>query len=382
MKKQKFRIMSMALTAMLCFSSAGCALFKKSGVSDSNMEMPIEIIAPNGEVFPYIDDAKLYLLAPASMDNVKDYCAPFGGCLNPNKPITLKWECESKENITSITLEYGLANAENPVKVVLSGDAKSYDLYNLYKASEYVWSVTAQSANGKQWTMKSSFTTTDLGPRVIKVDGIYNVRDVGGYITDEGKRTVQGLLYRGGSLLPADVYDSKLTEEGARVMSEVLGIKTELDVRGKGAESGEVEKSPIPNADLEYIHISGYSDCFTMQENYRQVFSLLADKNRYPIYFHCTGGADRTGTVAFLVNALLGVSEDDLIHDYEFTSFSRYGERNAFQGKYSEYFIPFYETLNTYAGKNLKEKVESYLLSIGVTQAEIASIRAILNGEK
>ena len=154
--------MSMALTAMLCFSSAGCALFKKSGVSDSNMEMPIEIIAPNGEVFPYIDDAKLYLLAPAGMDNVKDYCAPFGGCLNPNKPITLKWECESKENITSITLEYGLANAENPVKVALSGDAKSYDLYNLYKASEYVWSVTAQSANGKQWTMKSSFTTTDF----------------------------------------------------------------------------------------------------------------------------------------------------------------------------------------------------------------------------
>ena len=39
------------------------------------------------------------------------------------------------------------------------------------------------------------------------------------------------------------------------------------------------------------------------------------------VYFHCAGGADRTGTLAFLIEALLGVSESDLSKDYELTSF-------------------------------------------------------------
>lgn len=378
---KKRRVFAACAWILSCVFCAGCAGFGIIGGSNSKMKTPIKIIAPEGEVFPYIDDAKLYLLAPEDMNNVGGYCAAFGACPNPNKAITLEWECDEKKNITSITLEYGLKNDKNPIKVTLPGDARTYDLYNLYKASEYVWSVTAQAENGKKWTVKSNFTTTDLGPRVMKVDGIYNVRDVGGYMTDEGKRTVQGLLYRGGALAPADVYDSQLTPEGALVMLEVMGIKTELDVRGKGAESGDVDKSPIPGADLEYIPISGYSDCFTLQENYRQVFSLLADRSKYPVYFHCTGGADRTGTVAFLVNALLGVSEKDLIQDYEFTSFSIYGERNAQRGNFSDYFVPFRKKLETYTGDTLKEKVESYMRSIGVTEQEIANIRAIMLGE-
>ena len=48
---------------------------------------------------------------------------------------------------------------------------------------------------------------------------------------------------------------------------------------------------------------------------YTPIFGIaaIADENRYPVYIHCTGGADRTGTLAFLINALLGVGEDDLI---------------------------------------------------------------------
>ena len=39
------------------------------------------------------------------------------------------------------------------------------------------------------------------------------------------------------------------------------------------------------------------------------------------VYFHCAEGADRTGTLAFLIEALLGVSESDLSKDYELTTF-------------------------------------------------------------
>jgi len=126
----------------------------------------------------------------------------------------------------------------------------------------------------------------------------------------------------------------------------------------------------------------GYGGAFDLKENFRKVFSLMADKSNYPMYFHCTGGADRTGTVAFLVNALLGVSEVDLIHDYEFTTFSIYGQRNTQQGEYSGYFQDFITRLKSFDGDTLAEKTENYMLSIGVTETEIYNIRAIMLGEE
>ena len=89
---------------------------------------------------------------------------------------------------------------------------------------------------------------------------------------------------------------------------------------------------------------------------------------------HCTAGADWTGTVCYLLNALLGVSEKDLMKDFEMTSFSIYGLRTDTSGR----FMYLYILLNETNGKNLKEKAEKLLLSIGVTSDEIKSIRSIL----
>ena len=94
---------------------------------------------------------------------------------------------------------------------------------------------------------------------------------------------------------------------------------------------------------------------------------------------HCTGGADRTGTVSFLVNALLGVDERTLIQDYELTSFSIYELRNYNSTVYQ--FRQFVEKLKTYEGDTLRKKTENYMLSIGVTETEIYNIRAIMLGK-
>jgi hypothetical protein len=117
-------------------------------------------------------------------------------------------------------------------------------------------------------------------------------------------------------------------------------------------------------------------------QSYRQLFSTLAVKENYPIYMHCTGGADRTGTVSFLLNAMLGVSELECIQDYELTSFSVYEERNTRSGPYAKYYEEFRAQLDAYAGDTLQEKAEAYLIRIGVTKAEIDSIKAIMHGEK
>ena len=61
------------------------------------------------------------------------------------------------------------------------------------------------------------------------------------------------------------------------------------------------------------------------QQAIRSVIGCL-EKGKV-VYFHCAGGADRTGTLAFLIEALLGVSESDLSKDYELTTFDGSNKR-------------------------------------------------------
>ena len=342
----------------------------------------IAITSGTGEVFPYVKKAKEYLQAEEGR-NVAHYVGSYD---NPAKGIELAWMCDAK-NVESYTLCYGVKGCAEIEKTQLDvGKLKNYNLYNLYKGTEYEWSVTANLSNGKSISANANFKTTELGPRVMQIDGIYNTRDLGGYATSFGKTTKQGLIYRGGALTPymeggVVVYPSELTEEGKIYMSKTLGIKSDLDLRGAGAEAGNLEVSPIPGAELYYVRIGGYGAAFEMTKEFRTVFLLLSDRASYPMYIHCTGGADRTGTVSFLLNALLGVSEEDLVRDYEFTTFSRYGQRNTQEGEFAGYFQDFIKKLKTYEGETLAQKTEAYALSIGVTQEEIDSIREIFLGE-
>ena len=238
--------------------------------------------------------------------------------------------------------------------------------------------VTAYDANDKKLgEVESDFKTTDLGPRVMNIPDIHNVRDLGGYTTENGKRTRQGLIYRGGTLRPVDVYSSNLTDEGAAYMSQVMGIRTEIDFRNE-VEAGGITESLIPNAKLQYCTLGGYADIFNYKESVRKIFTMLANEDSYPLYIHCTGGADRTGTVAFLINALLGVSEKELIQDYEFTSFSIYQERNVQTGVYAPMYQAFRAEIEQCEGATLQDKTENCLISLGVTAEEIANLRAIM----
>ena len=103
-------------------------------------------------------------------------------------------------------------------------------------------------------------------------------------------------------------------------------------------------------------------------------FSDLADESNYPIYLHCTYGRDRTGTVCYLLEAVLGLSDENLRREYEMSVFNdSYADFESFAGLTT--------MLSMYEGATTQEKAENYLLSIGVTADEIASIRRIFLGE-
>ena len=346
--------------------------------SQSKQTVPVlELLSPSGEVIPYIQNVIDYLKAGKGAD-VSTYYSTSDK--NAFQPISVVWK-STVTDATAIRVEYSTkADYSDAVRVELTPENTKLDLYNLLKATEYHLRVTAIRGGTQIKSAETTFRTTDLGPRIMNIGGIHNVRDMGGYLTASGERTVQGLLFRGGALSPDSsyAYDHALDESGKKYMSETLGIKTDFDLRSTTENLG-LTASPIPNATLEYYAINGYSSAFdsAYKEKYRKVFSDLSNQSKYPVYLHCTGGADRTGTVAFLINALLGVDETALIQDYEMTSFSVYGERNS-QG---DNFKPFLEKLKTYNGDTLSQKTENYMLSIGVTETEIYNIRAIMLGK-
>ena len=401
MKKRIARSLCILLSGLILVTSTACASVNPDGDSSSTTKNPTEttqgseiesteettdiekestlmITAPKGEVFPYLDRARKYLEAGKNANVGKK----FEHIPNPQVPITVKW-ITTDENITHYTVEYATqSDFSDAITKQVEHPATSLDLYNLYKSTTYYVRITSYRENEEVSKAESSFTTTSLGPRVMNIDGIYNVRDLGGYKTSSGETTLQGLLYRGGSLIPADVYESNLTDSGKEYMSEVMGIRTEIDFRTP-TEAKNDGGSPIPNANLFYVTLGGYADSMINWKGaYRRLFSILSNESNYPIYMHCTGGADRTGTVSFILNALLGVSELELIQDYEFTSFSIYHLRSTMGGDYKEYYTEWMSTFNSFEGNTLSEKAESFLLSAGVTQAEINNFKAIMLGKE
>lgn len=181
----------------------------------------LKIISPEGVVYPYIDIVKNYL---ESDKGVEEFYEKVG---NAYAPVTIEWK-NSYENVRSVKVEYSVSEDMSGAETTeLEGYKTKLNLYNLLKGTKYYVRVTAVLAGGEEKSAVSSFETTDLGARFMKIDGIFNVRDLGGYTTASGERTLQNMFFRGGALSPESHgwYDYvKLSESGKKYMSEKLGI--------------------------------------------------------------------------------------------------------------------------------------------------------------
>ena len=238
-------------------------------------------------------------------------------------------------------------------------------VYNLMVGTRYYWQVSA----GEQTSLVHSFATEDGYPRFIRMDGVSNVRDIGGYYTTDGKRVKQGLAFRSAHL-------DGITEQGLAVAHDRLGIRTDLDLRGGSSRPLGNSVAHVSVAMQWYEHI--------FEEEYhkdvRAAISTFANKENYPIIFHCSMGRDRTGTTTYLILGLLGVDEETLHREYYASFFSTQGAFDA------EEFVLLVKNMqrltkeiNKYGDENdtLQEKIEAYLLAIDVTPEEIQSIRDI-----
>lgn len=300
------------------------------------------------------------------------------------KPVTLSYGVEKSEKpIDFAYAEISLTEDFSSVVCIelFEEDSTSVDVYNLQTDMQYYFRIVAQEQDDEELSASGSFVTA-ASPRFISLDGACNVRDIGGWKTEDGKTVKQGLLYRGSEIdggKNTGHVDFCLTEKGIEQL-RALGIKTDLDLR---SESVKVSEYSILGADVNrtFYDAAQYQTIVydVNAERTRAIFSALAKPEAYPVYMHCTHGVDRAGSTAFLLNALLGVSKADLIRDYELSAFYynfAHVNRNVNNGgtilKLASVLEDYYE------GETFAEKVASFLLSIGVTQAEIDSIRSIL----
>ena len=275
----------------------------------------------------------------------------------------------------------------------------------LIPGTTYYYKVVGENKE----TKIDSFKVDDSGVRPITVGGAANVRDLGGWKADGGIISYN-LLYRGGKI--NDGQNCALDENGLDVMKNTLGIKTEIDLRFANIDDGGQTESVL-GKDVKYVKAPFHAYNYILPEfshygendrsyleisasSLKTIFDVLADEKNYPIFFHCNAGADRTGTLAFLIESVLGVSESDMTKDFELTSFSSYGPRyrgkikngqfvNGVMQDDSSNFVAFGYFLErikaVYCGDNesLNAGAVNYLKAVcGVTEEEFSAIRKIL----
>ena len=230
-------------------------------------------------------------------------------------------------------------------------------------------------------------------------DGCFNARDLGGLSTDDGRQTRWRALVRSDSL-------DGLTSAGWAAL-EAYGIRTIVDLLNDEEVEPDVEPRPaelttvrVPLDDVGdtefWQHcwdnkLDGtplYYRPFLERKPAQCAAAVRAIARAEPggVLFHCGGGRDRTGLVAFLLLALVGVEPDEIVRDYELSN-DRLPPLWVARGMRDQ--RPLIEAAlarkNTTARALLLDllasfDVEAYLRSAGLAEEELAALRDRLVG--
>jgi len=362
------RVLALVLALMMSLSLVACG-----GEGGSSSASGISL-ADIGEVSLVNDTMAEYMADDIS--RTSRYAAGTAELSKP-KPVSLSW---TAKDATSFEVKVGEKEDLSDAWVFTATET-ALDVYNLKVGTTYYWAVTATKADGSTDTSATgSFKTAADMPRTIDCDGITNMRDLGGWTTEDGKVVKQGLLYRSGRLNSnkTEVVTPEITAAGLEVMAQ-LGIKTELDLReAENNEIGSLTESLIAGA--KYVNIPMIGELNKTRSNndaqMLQVFELLGDKSNYPVVYHCSIGTDRTGYLSYVINALLGVPEESLQRDYLLSNFGNIGGSRKIARIQNDYI----NYINDFEGANLAEKTENFLLGLGVKQEQIDTVREVMLG--
>ena len=158
--------------------------------------------------------------------------------------------------------------------------------------------------------------------RIVPLTRGSNFRDVGGYRTTDGKRVRWGMIFRSGG-------QPQLSDRDLEIVKS-LKLRRIIDLRSR--EERSIAPTRIDGVPYEAV---GYSFAALVPDGtatpasgsvYSGFASLLAPQLRIitrdilngetPLVFNCSAGQDRTGFVAAILLAAIGVERDDIERDY------------------------------------------------------------------
>lgn len=172
------------------------------------------------------------------------------------------------------------------------------------------------------------------GSRGLPVDGLLNIRDLGGLPTADGGRIAPGRLIRSDN-------PRGLTEAGRRQFVDrvaprlLIDLRTTLEVEREGYEAPSADTTvvnlpmmPLAGVNQEQIDAGAFDnlvDDYLGQievngDSVAEAVRYIAEGDHAPVVVHCTAGKDRTGIVVAMVLDLVGVPHREIVADYHITA--------------------------------------------------------------
>ncbi|GAB2693613.1 tyrosine-protein phosphatase [Kitasatospora kifunensis] len=185
--------------------------------------------------------------------------------------------------------------------------------------------------------------------RHIEFERLHNFRDLGGYRTTDGRSLQWGRLYRSDSLAKLEGADwDRFLALGVRTVID-LRYPWEIAARGRVPDGDgltylnlSVEHRPYDQAEIDpeldpwRFLADRYAEvALDGAAELRQALEVIAADSA-PLVFHCASGKDRTGLLAALVLALLGVPEEEILADFALTELATDRLRADWQATHPE----------------------------------------------
>ena len=240
--------------------------------------------------------------------------------------------------------------------------------------------------------------------RAIPVEGAYNVRDLGGYETANGRHirwrtlfraadihaltpSAQSTLIDAGARTVIDLRGSRELTEAASVFKDLPGVQYRPHNMTGDALIDRWGAVPVP-ADSSIRLSTMYSTVLDERgEMIKTILETVSQPGTLPAVFHCTAGKDRTGVLAALLLSIAGVPRDRIVEDYTLSARFLYGTSTVPpDGSGASKFPPFKEYQAMWCPPNamgltldhLESKyggIEAYVISIGVDGDTLLRIR-------
>ena len=211
-------------------------------------------------------------------------------------------------------------------------------LFGIVRKSKKIQKSKSENPTGKTQVAETK-TQNTRDPRFVPIEGSLNFRDFGGYHTKDGGTVLKGKLFRCGSLsgIPEHAFD-----DFARLdVGVICDLRREDEIAMGGAPadapfncrvhipiapgSSPQLRASYQDPDQNHEHRIAFMKEITREiardhvEAYTKLFQELMNVES-GFLLHCSAGKDRTGFGVAMIQAALGVSEEDIFSDYLLTN--------------------------------------------------------------